>query len=331
MGTATRFFSFVGGLLLIGIALFYFGIPIYQTIVEPEYADFPGGAAGLVVMLLVVAAFPFGGGLMLMRRALRAAPADAAVFDQPSGVAPTLSTALSASRPPLTAQPIEDAAPAMPAAVARPIEMAAPAASPAAARASAPRKRLWLSAIGLGISVVSALMIVVSVAAILNQGADPGLALFIILSGLALWAGVRVARAGDPDIGRRFLADLGGGLPMTRQLARLARSSAGLGLAAALVGIPLMIIFRRQAHVIGLIAMTVYSVTDPAMNVTRRSWWHGAYVSGTVWFVLFLVLAATTQFVTGSRDIVIVYMLPMAAYPVAMAVSGVVRLLIGTR
>lgn len=303
MGTATRFFSFVGGLILIGIALFYFGIPIYQTIAEPEYADFPGGAAGLVVMHLVVAAFPFGGGLMLMRRALRAAPP--------------------------TALPIQDAAPAMPAAVAKPIEMAAPAASPAAAGTSPPRERPWLSTIGLVISVVSALMIVVSVAAILNQGADPGLALFIILSGLALWAGVRVARAGDPDIGRSFLSDLGGGLPMAKQPARLARSSAGLGLAAALVGIPLMIIFRREAHVIGLTAMTVYSVIDPAMNVTRRSWWLGAFVSGTVWFVLFLVLAATTQFVTGSPDIVLVYMLPMAAYPVAMAVSGLVRLLKG--
>jgi hypothetical protein len=287
MGTAARFFSFVGGLLLIGIALFYFAIPIYQTIVEPEYADFPGGAAGLVLMLLVVAAFPFGGGLMLMRRTLRAG--------------------------------------------ARPIAMAAPAASPAAAGASAPSKRLWLSASGLGISVVSALMIVVSVAAILNQGADPGLALFIIVSGLALWVGVRVARAGDPDIGQSFLADLGGGLPMTRQPARLARSSAGLGFAAALVGIPLMLIFRRQAHVIGLIAMTVYSLTDPAMNVTRRSWWLGAFVSGTVWFALFLFMAVTTQFATGSQDVVLVYMLPMAAYPVAMAVSGLVRLLKGTR
>ena len=196
---------------------------------------------------------------------------------------------------------------------------------------AAPRKRLWLSAIGLGISVVSALMIVVSVAAILNQGADPGLALFIILSGLALWMGVRLARAGDPDLGQSFLADLGGGLPMTRQPARLARSSAGLGLAAAVVGIPLMIVFRREAHLIGLIAMTVYSLIDPAMNVTRRSWWLGAFVSGAVWFVLFLVMAATTQFITRSRDVVLVYMLPMAAYAVAMAVSGLVRLFKGTQ
>jgi hypothetical protein len=55
MGTAMRFITALGGVVLIAFALGLFGYPIIETIADPEHADFPGGAAGIVVMLLLMA------------------------------------------------------------------------------------------------------------------------------------------------------------------------------------------------------------------------------------------------------------------------------------
>jgi hypothetical protein len=67
MGTAMRFITALGGVVLIAFALGLFGRPIIETIAEPQYADFPGGAAGIVVMLLLMGSVPFGGGVLLIR------------------------------------------------------------------------------------------------------------------------------------------------------------------------------------------------------------------------------------------------------------------------
>jgi hypothetical protein len=107
MGTAMRFITALGGVVLIAFALGLFGRPIIETIAEPEYADFPGGAAGIVVMLLLMGSVPFGGGVLLIRRAARGGPRDQAIADDLRGL-PESSTPAS---PPPEADVVESAPP----------------------------------------------------------------------------------------------------------------------------------------------------------------------------------------------------------------------------
>src|SRR5262245_64508460 len=73
IGSVSRFLSAVGGIVLLLLAFSLFVVPIVQTLAEPEYADFPGGAFGIVTMLLLMASVPLFGAVVLLRRAVRGA------------------------------------------------------------------------------------------------------------------------------------------------------------------------------------------------------------------------------------------------------------------
>ena len=75
-GLVSRFFSALGGLFLLLLAFSLFGVPIVETLADPENADFPGGASGIVFMLLLMASVPLVGGVVLLRRAIRGATPD---------------------------------------------------------------------------------------------------------------------------------------------------------------------------------------------------------------------------------------------------------------
>ena len=151
--------------------------------------------------------------------------------------------------------------------------------------------------------------------------------IFLLLSAIPLLGGLRIARTGDPEIGRLFIGDLRARVGQLRNPLTLVRTSAGLALAVALVSVPAMIIWRDAAPIIGPFALTVFSLVDPLTNIGRRTWWAGAFVSAASCFVLFLVTAVTTDAVTNQPDVQIGFILPLMVYPATMALSGLIRFL----
>jgi len=253
MGTAMRFITALGGVVLIAFAFGLFGYPIIETIAEPEYADFPGGAAGIVVMLLLMGSVPFGGGVLLIRRAARGGPRAQTITDDWRG------------RP-------ESSTPAPPAPVADVVESASPIAS--SIEASAPvqplqmtrdtedvlpqrRRRTWLAMLGLAIVLGVFLVDTVIVLGAFSddsrsRGARSFILVFVVLlSAIPLLGGLRIAVAGDPEVGRRFSSDLRARVGHLRRPIGLVRTSAGLAFVTALVSVPAMIIWRDAAPFIG--------------------------------------------------------------------------------
>jgi hypothetical protein len=315
MGTAMRFITALGGVVLIGFALGLFGYPIIETIAEPEYADFPGGAAGIVVMLLVMGSVPFGGGVLLIRHAARRGPRVQPI----TGKLGRRSTSIM----PVAPRPVADVV-----ASAATIES-----SMDAAVLPQPRRRTWLAMLGLAIATVVFVVdaLVVSGAFIdgsLLQGTNVLiLVFFVLLSAIPLVGGLRLAHAGDPEMGRRFISDVGANAGHLRRPIGLVRTSAGLALVTALVSVPAMIIRRDAAPSIGPFALTIFSLIDPLANIRQRSWWVGALVSAASWFVLFVVTAATTDIVSDQPDVQIGFIVPLMAYPAAITLSALIRFL----
>ena len=329
MGTAMRFITALGGVVLIAFAFGLFGYPIIETIAEPEYADFPGGAAGIVVMLLLMGSVPFGGGVLLIRRAARGGPRAQTITDDwrgrresstPAPPAPVADVVESASP---IASSIEASAPVQPLQMTRDTEDVLPQR----------RRRTWLAMLGLAIVLGVFLVDTVIVLGAFSddsrsRGARSFILVFVVLlSAIPLLGGLRIAVAGDPEIGRRFNSDLRARVGHLRRPIGLVRTSAGLAFVTALVSVPAMIIWRDAAPFIGPFALTIFSLVDPLANIGQRSWWVGAFVSAASWFVLFLVTAAATDIVSDQPDVQIGFILPLMAYPAAMALSGLMRFL----
>lgn len=114
-------------------------------------------------------------------------------------------------------------------------------------------------------------------------------------------------------------------------VANLLLTSFGRGVLTALVGVPMMIVWPQAAPNIGPLALTIFSVVDPLPMAARPSWWRNAFISGTVWFVLFLVTAATTDIVSHQPDVQIGFFLPMMVYPAMMMLSALIRFSTRTR
>ena len=151
--------------------------------------------------------------------------------------------------------------------------------------------------------------------------------IFLLLSAIPLLGGLRLARAGDPEIGRLFISDLRARVGQLRNPLALVRTSAGLAFVIALVSVPAMIIWRDAAPFIGPFALTIFSLIDPLTNIGRRSWWGGAFVSAASWFVLYLVTGVTTDAVSNQPDVQIGFVMPLLVYPATMALSGLIRFL----
>jgi hypothetical protein len=76
----------------------------------------------------------------------------------------------------------------------------------------------------------------------------------------------------------------------------LVRTSPGIGLAALLVTIPLMLaVPGNRAWVVAFAVLCVYPVVDAARNAVRWSWLVGALVSTMVWVVVLGVLVGVAD------------------------------------
>jgi hypothetical protein len=145
---------------------------------------------------------------------------------------------------------------------------------------------------------------------------------------LGLW----LANVGDPGLGRRFGTDLVVSVSRLRQPSAIAaalRISIGLAFAIALAAVLLMLVVQPASAVIALVGLSAYSLVDPALNVSRRSWWLSAVLSAGTWLALFATLAGTADAIQPMREGVMIFMLRMLLYAAALAISGIVRLFIG--
>ena len=359
MGTAMRFITALGGMVLIAFAWGLFGYPIVQTIAEPQYADFPGGAAGIVVVLLMMGSVPFGGGVLLIRRAIRGRGRNQTITgdvrgrlqSSTSAPPPPIAGAATATRPiassmnaalatavPLATEPSGAIIPAAPVRT----EANTPGPPPQTSRDAADihpqhRRRMWLAMLGLSIALGTLLVDAnLVIFAFVDRSPTRGsnvviVAIFLLLSAMPLLGGLRLAHAGDPEMGRLFISDLRARAGQRRNPVTLVRTSAGLAFVTALVSVPAMIIWREAAPIVGPFALTVFSLVDPLTNIGRRSWWTGALVSAASWFVLYLVTGVTTDAVSNQPDVQLGFILPLMVYPAMMALSGLTRFLASLR
>jgi hypothetical protein len=318
MGTAMRFVLALTGLLSLAIALGLLGPGIYGVIVATEEFDFPGGVPGIVTLILVAAAVPLLLGGYLLRRAFRSDAATAIVLPAESrSPAPQLAATFSA-RPAW----IRPSARRVPETVA---VLATPEKKP---------RRIWLAVLGLCVMLPGLLMLLVALeeiatGALPNESADLGTTVLILLGGaIPMAVGLRIAHAGDRELGRRFVADAWSAVMTLRNPERrkkLLGSSVGHATAIALVAVPLMLIWREMSPLTGLVATMVFSLVDPVLNFWRRSWWLGALVSTATWVVLFFAIANFAEKLAPMREAGMIFMLPMMTFPVVLGLSGFAR------
>jgi hypothetical protein len=188
--------------------------------------------------------------------------------------------------------------------------------------------------VGLCIASIALLIEAILVAFAISTGLhDAGeafaIAFFLFVGGFLVALGFWIAHVGDPGIGARFVHDVVGNLDALRTpgaLVALLRTSGGLALATAIVAIPMMIVSRAGSGVVGMMASMVFSIVDPVLNLFRQSWWRGAFVSAGTWFLLFVAFAAIANGLQPMHEGAMIFLLPMMVYPAALALSGVIRL-----
>jgi hypothetical protein len=99
---------------------------------------------------------------------------------------------------------------------------------------------------------------------------------------------------------------------------------AGLGL--AIVSVPLILVLNQSGILVALVALCLYPLLDVPRILGRRSWWAGAFVSLIVWILVFGILTGVVDSVHRMGDNAMVFLLPFMLYPLALVVSGLVRL-----
>jgi hypothetical protein len=93
----------------------------------------------------------------------------------------------------------------------------------------------------------------------------------------------------------------------------------------------LMPIGRATATWSAFGAVSLFSIADPFLILRQRSWWLGALLSAPSWIVMTVLLANVADSVARLREGLMIFMLPAMAYPIALAISGLIRLVIWTR
>jgi hypothetical protein len=328
MGTAMRFVLGLAGLLAVAIGLGLLGPGIYGVIVAREEFDFPGGVPGIVMLILVAAAVPLLLGGYLLRKAFRS---DAAAALVPPG--DSTSPAPEPVAPPAARFEPQSTFSASPASIVTP---AAAAPEPAAVLTTPEKgpRRTWLAVLGLCVMLPGLLMLLVALAeiatgALPNESSDSVTTVLILLVGaIPMAVGLRIAHAGDRELGRRFVKDLWSAVmtlrdPVSRK--KVLRSSVGHATAIALVAVPLMLMWREISPLTGLVATMVFSLVDPVLNFWHRSWWLGAFVSAATWVALFLAIANLAEKLAPMREAGMIFLLPIMAFPVVLGLSGFAR------
>jgi hypothetical protein len=334
MGTAMRFFVVLAGLGFMVFAFAMIGGSLYEVFSD-FFAD-PLGNSAVLLMLATVAAAPFYVGVRLVRKAMRDETAPARRVDASESVRPLASYARAGQ--PIGSVNAGDVDP-LPAAIGSPApevnveasQMPESAASAVAAPTNVRRPKLAYAGLALalvGVLVELNIFVVLAVRPPSTGGEWFGFAAFIVLASLPLMLGLWLARRGDPEIGRRLLSDLGVRMSDLRQPARwlaLLSTSYGFAIATYFVAAPLMVIWRAQSAEIGVAALMLYSLFDPALNLTRPSWWMGAIVSFGVGMALFFALLLTAGILRHLGDDQYNFMYPLLLYIPAMGLLGLVR------
>jgi hypothetical protein len=110
------------------------------------------------------------------------------------------------------------------------------------------------------------------------------------------------------------------------RLRRLWRAPGGTGAVMAAVAIPLIVLFPAAGILVVLITVFVYPAFDVIHILRYRSWWRGVLIAAPIWFVLFVLLVGIADARRPMREDAMVFLFPFMLYPIAIAVSGVVRL-----
>jgi hypothetical protein len=329
MGTVTRFALALAGLLSVAIGLALLGPGTYGTIVAPQEFDYPGGVPGIVAVIVAAASVPLLLGWYLLRKAFRSDAKAALVTRVDSTTATSEPLVAPAARlqpkPALSADTVPVVTPAE-----------APSEPPAlVTTAQMGPRRLWLTVLGLSVTLPGLLILLLALAA-LTTGAIPNAStdwattvLLLLISAIPVAVGLRIAHAGDPELGPRFVKDLRSVVvalrdPVSRK--RILRTSVGHATAVALVAVPLMLTVRVVSPLTAFVATMEFSLVDPVLNVWRRSWWLGAFISTATWVVLFFAIANLAEKLAPMREAGMVFILPMMAFPVVLGLSGVARL-----
>lgn len=111
-------------------------------------------------------------------------------------------------------------------------------------------------------------------------------------------------------------------------MSRFLQSSPGRAAVLIAVTLPFMLLGRGVAAWSGFAAVMLFSITDPFLILRGRSWWAGALVSLPCWIAVFVILGAAATQAGNLREGAMVFLLPMMIYPIALAVSGVVRIMV---
>jgi hypothetical protein len=111
-----------------------------------------------------------------------------------------------------------------------------------------------------------------------------------------------------------------------KRLVDFLRMPGATGVAIAVVSVPLILLMPEPGILIALVALCLYPVLDVPRILARSSWWRGAMISALVWIVLFTALVGTVDSVRPLREDAMVFLLPFMMYPMALAISGLVRL-----
>jgi hypothetical protein len=93
-----------------------------------------------------------------------------------------------------------------------------------------------------------------------------------------------------------------------------------------MVCVPLILLLREVGLVVGMAGLCLYPFLDVPRILSQPSWWRAAAFSVIGFIALFIAIMAATESVRHLGDDAMVFLLPFTLYPIALAVSGVVRL-----
>jgi hypothetical protein len=337
MGTALRFAVGLIGLIFVAAGLALVAPTVLDIIITGEDVDFPGGAVGIIALLLVAGSFPLVFGGYLLRKAFALGARSSVTPASEPVQASEIVAAVAIPERPATGT-LDDVGARMSDAAMRhdvaPVDTLPPP-SPQQAR---PRpRRIWLAVFGLCVTLPGLVVVLLGLWEMTfgltppEQRTDPGVTVMIVIIGtIPVAVGLWLARTGDPGMGPRFVEDVRSRIETLRNkpsaLLALGRTSVGLALAIAIITLPLLFVWREAAPITAMWASMLFSVADPVLNVSRRSWWLGAFISVSVWFALLLTVVAVADAISPMREGTMIFMLPMMLYPMALGLSGFARL-----
>jgi hypothetical protein len=206
------------------------------------------------------------------------------------------------------------------------------------------RRRPFLAFVGGVLLVFAFLLLLVVVVPVGPRMLDAGaLAFSFVMIAVPMGIGYWLLRLGAPDLTasltarllaigrldswRRAAARIQSALALTRP--RLLASPFRRLELALLVTVLGYLLAPRGARSIGIfVAMSVFALADPLISARRPGWWLNA-IKSLVSFAFLFMAAAVIGEVDKIGEAGMVFIAPMMAYPFAVGLSAIIRLLWG--